>query len=292
METDISILNACLPSPPDERDHLVSGDVALAMARPASCPAPFPVANFDQMAQVQTNYACVACAGSGERQTWSRLQDVSEQYDQAWLYQQCKLSDGMSNLNGTSLKAMLEVGRKIGFKTVGGKLRKIVEYKKIINPNDQAQMEAAIFLYHGVIAAVTLSNAGWRGEVVRMPLPGEATGGHGIFINGYDGYNYYVHDSIPTMHNGKCDILMPKTYQINEAWAFVVDCDIADVAVTGWIASIPGTVLNNTIVSKINLRDAPNGNLIKTLSLGSKIIVIEIQQNKVGGYSWIHIAVS
>lgn len=285
---DIAQLNSCLPSPIDERDRLVSGEVSLEISRPEVCPAPFDLTNINQFLNVATYYACVGCAGAGLRQTASRLQDVSEDYDYLWNYEQCKMIDGYPNLKGTSLKAMLQVAKETGFKTTGGKLRKIKEYKKIINPNDRSQMETAIFLYHGVLAAVTLSNNGWRGKTVRMPKSGETTGGHAILINGYDNNNYLCQDSMPGYHDG--DIFnMPKDYVINEAWAITVDEEIvdADAALTGWIANdVAGTISGNTIIARLNLRDGANGSLIKTLPVGTKFNVLGIIEGKIGGHSW------
>ncbi len=292
-EIDIAQLNSCLPSEIEEQDRLVSGEVSLQIARPEVCPAPFDLTDINQFLKAATYYACVGCAGAGLRQTASRLQDVSEEYDYQWNYEQCKKIDGYPNLNGTSLKAMMQVAKNIGFKTIGGKFRKIKEYKKIINPNDRDQMETAIFLYHAVFAAVTLSNDGWKGKTVRMPKSGEKTGGHAILINGYGKDNYLCQDSMPGYHDG--DIFnLPKGYVINEAWAITVDEEIVDAepVLTGWVASdVPGTISGNTIIARLNLREAANGALIKTLPIGTKFNVLGKLDGIVGGHSWIKISV-
>lgn len=291
---DISQLNACIPSPIEEQDRLVSGELSKAISRPEKCPPPFVLTEINQLNNSESQYACVACGASGLRQTSSRMQDIFEDCDYIWLYKECKKIDGIPNLNGTTLKAVLTVAKKIGIKTTTGKLRKIKEYKKIINPNDQSQMETAIFLYHAVLAAVTLSNNGWKGEIVRMPLAGEPTGGHGIVINGFDTENYLCHDSMPEYHNGKDDFKMPKNYAINEAWMFTVDEEIVDIdnSLIGWVANdVPNTIKNNIIISRLNLRDAPNGKLIKTLSVGTKFEVIEQYNGTLGGHTWQEIKI-
>jgi uncharacterized protein YvpB len=287
---DISQLNACIPSPIEEQDRLLSGEISTIINIPTACPAAFDLTDINQFLTEATKYACVGCSFAGVKQTSSRLQDVVEDYDYKWNYDQCKLIDGYPNINGTSLKAMLQVAKNenIGLRTTTGKIRRIKEYKKIINPNDIAQMETAIFLYHAVFAAVTLSNNGWNGKVVRMPKAGEATGGHAILINGYNDKNYLCQDSMPSYHNG--DIFeIPKTYVINEAWVITVDEEIIDIdtSITGWVANdIINTIKDGMITSRLNLRETPNGILIKTLSVGTKFEVMEIQNNVIGGHTW------
>jgi|GEM_PF-1368727 len=293
METEIDIaqLNGCLPSPVDERDHLISGEVSSKIVRPDVCPAPFDLPDINQFSKEETKYACVTCSLSGIRHQLSRMQDVTEEYDYQWLYDQCKLIDGYPGLNGTSLKAALEVARIIGVKTTTGKFRKIKEYKKVINPNDPAQMETAIFLYHGVIAAVTLSNAGWKGTIVRAPRDGEPTGGHGEVLNGYGANNYFGQDSMPSYHGG-CIFQQPKLYPINEAFAVVLDEDIVDTALTGWVASdVKNTISGDTIIGRLNLRDSINGTLIKTLTPGTKFKVVGTSLDFIAGHSWQKIEV-
>ena len=287
---DISQINACIPSSIDEQDRLLSGEVSSRINRPIICPAAFDLTDINQFLSDATKYACVGCSFAGVKQTSSRLQDVIEDYDYQWNYEQCKLIDGSPNLNGTSLKAMLQVAKneKIGLRTTTGKIRRIKEYKKIINPNDIAQMETAIFLYHAVFVAVTLSNDGWRESPVRMPISGEATAGHAIIINGYNDKNYLCQDSMPTYHNG--DVFeMPKTYNIREAWVITVDEEIidTDTSIVGYIASdISNTINNNTTIARLNIRETPNGTLIKTLPIGTKFIIIENNSGYIGGHIW------
>ena len=295
---DISQLNSCLPSPIEEQDRLVSGEISKMISRPEKCPRPFVLTEINQLNNPESQYACVACGASGLRQTASRMQDIFEDCDYIWLYKECKKIDGIPNINGTYLKTVLTVAKNIGIKTTTGKLRKIKEYKKIINPNDQSQMETAIFLYHAVLAAVTLSNNGWKGEIVRMPLPGEPTGGHGIVINGFDLENYLCHDSMPEYHNGKDDFKMPKNYTINEAWVFTVDDDIIDVpdtSIIGWIATdVANTINGNTIISNLNIRKTPNvnkTNIIKTLLPGTTFEVIEKYNGMSDGHTWQEIKI-
>jgi hypothetical protein len=287
MKNDVVELNACIFSQPDERDFYVSGEVSNIINRPEKCPAPFDLTDINQFSKEESKYSCVACALSGIRQQLSRLQDVNEEYDYVWLYNQCKLIDELEKgINGTTLKAVLTVAKNIGVKTTTGLYRKIKEYKKIINPNDQTQMETAIFLYHGVLAAVTLSNNGWEGLIVRPPAFGEKTGGHGIIINGYDDI-YRAQDSMPSYHNG--DLFgIPKTYPINEAWAITVD-DVLSISngITGWIADdIKNTIKEDVLISRLNIRYSPNGNIIKTLAIGTKFISIEKYSFMVGGHTW------
>lgn len=290
---DIAQLNSCLPSPIEEQDRLTSGQVSSEISRPAICPAPYDLPDIDQFTSEGSKYSCVACAGSGLRHILSRLQDINEEYDYQWIYEQCKLIDGYPGLNGTSLKALMQVGKAIGFKTITGKFRKIKEYKKINNPNDQKQIETGIFLYHGLIAAVTLSNDGWRSETVRMPKSWENTGGHGILLKGYNANNYLGQDSMPSYHGGKDDFNLPKNYMINEAWGVTVDDDIVDTALlTGWIATdVPGTISGNTLIGRLNLRNGANGPVIKTLQIGTKFNIVCTLDGRTSGHTWEQIEV-
>jgi len=247
METDIALLNACLPAETDERDYMLAGSISTEIRRSAVCPPPFDLPDINQLAKTESKYSCVACAISGIRHQLSRMQNVVEQYDYVELYQRCKEIDGLPGINGTTLKAALTIAKNRGVKTIYGKYRKIKEYK-LVNVADLNEIETALYLYHEILAAYTLSNAGWRGETVRAPKSGEPTGGHAIMLNGYGLENFYAQDSMPSYHNGKCEFDIPKTYLPNAGYVITVDDVIVDTSLSGYVASDVGAIVDGEVV--------------------------------------------
>lgn len=268
---DLIEINGCVLSPEDDRDFELSGMVSNEISLPEYAPAPFnDLTPINQFAQDESKYACVACSLSGLKQQMSRMQKVSEQYDFIELYQACKDIDGIPNVNGTYLRVALKIAKDRGIRTTSGIFRKIREYVKI-NVDDPAELATAVYLYHGVYAAYTLSNNGWRGTTVREPKDGEATAGHAIFINGFTKDKWIARDSMPSYHNNANNFEIPMSYMPKEAWVITLDDIVIPATLRGWVAK--DYIKDGKTTARLNLRETPGGKVLNVLPFGTLVYI-------------------
>jgi hypothetical protein len=278
-----NLLNDCILSPVDKRDLTLEGVAPTNIRYPKSMPQP-----FDLPWRLQgTNPFCVGFAAASLNQQAKERQKVSVVFDGEFIYKECKKVDGIPNVAGTFFRAGLQTLKNIGAKPVAGgdpAGYKIEEYASV--PVDLEQIKIALFLYGGVLAAFTLSGNGWEGNgstnEVFPPKAGEATSRHATMLTRYDEQYLYGIDSLKNYHGGQEFRLDFKNYMPDECWSITLD-NKAVAGLVGWVHR--AYVFDFKTTARLNLRETPNGKLIKVLPLGTKINLIESEGD------WLHVVV-
>jgi hypothetical protein len=283
MDDKIKELGGCELSPTDRRDLTLEGIAPLNIRYPKSMPAPF---DLDWRLQ-GTNPWCVGFAAASLNQQAKARQKVNVVFDGEFIYSECKKVDGIPNLAGTYFRAGLQTLKNVGAKPVAGgdpAGYKIEEYASV--PVDLEQIKIALSLYGGVLAAFELSSNGWEGDgsshQVFPPKAGEATDRHATMLTRYDEQYLYGIDSLKNYHGGQDFREDFKNYKPFECWTITLD-NKAVAGLVGWVAS--KYILGGTTIARLNLREEPNGKIIKVLPLGTKVDSIE----SVG--DWLHVVV-
>jgi hypothetical protein len=290
MNNDNEILmDSCIPSPTDDRDLMFEGIAPSGIRYPKAMPAPF---DLDWRLQ-GTNPYCVGMAGASANQQAKLRQKVNCIFDGQWGYLQCKKIDGAPTLQGTYLRAIMKVMKNTGFKSLTGgdpANYKIEEYASVAI--DEKEIKIALFLYGAVIAAFRCSADGWKGDgqEVLPPANGAQLFGHAVLLTHYDENYIYGIDSLQNYHGGQIFKFKFANYKPVECWA--ITCDnkaIEGGLITGYVAK--DYVVNGKTTARVNLRETPNGKVMRILPAGQAVKEFSGEIEYVGGIGWVYISV-
>lgn len=293
METNIEelIFPGLIESPADNRDIMLEGVAPTNIRYPKAMPAP-----FDLNWRLQgVNPYCVGFSGASLNQQTKARQKVYTAFDGEWGYKQCKLIDGAPNLQGTYLRAMMQVMKNVGFMPDGGgdpANYKIEEYA-LVNPNLE-EVKIALSLYGGILAAFQLSASGWtgNGNEVKAPKAGERTAGHAVMLTHYDEDYIWGIDSLKNYHGGQVFKFKFADYTPIEMRTITLDNKaVAPAGLVGWVAMDVGAMMDVVVVAKLNLRSTPNGAFVKVLNVGTKVEYLGETAGLVGGHYWAKVCV-
>lgn len=214
------------PSPTDNRDV-----AAEAVISPILGESPIP-SEFDFGKTTQKDQdgipKCVGC-GSTEIKEASEKKEtgIVTEFDDDWMYQQCKLLDGMPDMPGTFLRIAMLVLKNIGCLPKGGNPNdaaliakyRIAGFVRVQTTSDA--IKRAIYTLGPVMVGFRGSNGGWATALLRAPLPGETIWGHAVKEHGYvlqwiKGQNSWGAD---WGENG--NFQAPLDYMPFEAWAIL-----------------------------------------------------------------------
>ncbi len=145
-----------------------------------------------------------------------------------WLYQQCKLIDGLpAGTQGTTFRAMLSVLKNVGCMQKGGNPNDsatIAKYKikgYVQVSTDIQSLKTAIYNFGVVLIGFHGSDNGWQTAVIRAPLPGETIWGHATSGKGYNEINVRGQNSWGQQWGDNGDFYFGQEYTPFEAWAVV-----------------------------------------------------------------------
>jgi len=228
---------------------------------------------------------------------------INKIFDGLWLYRECKKIDGIPNIPGTYFRIVLKVLQKTGAKPTDGLETDASQYKiggyAQVNPLTFDELKKMIAVYGVVLAGFRGSNAGWQSAYIRPPRAGEATWGHAVFLIGYN-ENYLIGENSWGENWGdKGKFYISKDYLPFEAWVILNDLPtefLNQNAQTGWVAKeyINNPIETNDIIetaTRLKIRETPNGKLINVLAKGQKLVILNEEIKKVGGYNWINVKI-
>ncbi len=297
-----------VPSPPDERDFLLSSSPAMLeiKRRPKELPILFdlPVSN-----QGNTP-SCVGHAGGTVKQFIELREKAFIKPDKEWLYNECKKIDGIPDFPGTYFRAVLRVLRDKGCKLEGQNndpsIYRIAEYRKVDDLSFEG-IKNALAIWGHILGGYRGSNTGWSGEVIRPPHAGESIWHHAISLLGYEENYILGQNSWGTARHNKGIFKSPSNYTPYEAWVITVDkTNIPRGSVNyGWVATTKWTsptavYVGNDNITRFNMRirEKPglSQSVIKTIPQGTQLIpaigpdadVLDnfMEDKVVDGYSW------
>lgn len=208
-----------LPSPPDERDYPI--DLILA-AGPVTIPPRYrawgrtgpvpPVLNQGNTPM------CVAYASAGMK-LWQERRDEGRifDFDEPWLYGECKKIDGIPNVDGTYLRVAMKILKNQGipsdFFPNNPERHRIAAYYSV--PRNPDTVKQAIYEYGPVLMGTTWFKSWFKLDPDgRVPLPDEEFGGHAVEIWGWDDRReiFYVRNSWGSEWGLCGNYLMPYSY--------------------------------------------------------------------------------
>lgn len=227
LPVDVKVNNV-FPSPVDYRDV-----PAEAIIEPILGDTPIP-AEFDLGKTTQKNQGqkpkCVGCSSCSIKESKERQENGTvTEFDDDWMYQQCKLIDGVPNLDGTFLRVAMLVMKNIGVLPKGGDpadAALIAKYRIAgfvrVEPTADA-IKRAIYTLGSVMVGFHGSNGGWQVALIRAPLPGETVWGHAVMEHGYVVEYLKGQNSWGELWGDNGDFKAPNNYQPFEAWAILKD---------------------------------------------------------------------
>lgn len=167
-----------IPSPTDYRTIMMSSVLDVSKPIPLTYTSPFNTKIKNQ----GTTYECVAYSMTTICEFLRKYFKEDIEFDPDWLYNQCKLIDGMPGYPGTYLKCALSVAYNTGMKPVGVSDPAIIAKYKIpgyvMVGYGEDNIRQAIYNYGDILMGFTGSNPGWQTAYIRPPVAGEKTWGH------------------------------------------------------------------------------------------------------------------
>lgn len=158
---------------------------------------------------------CVGESGRVIKVEKERREGNKVDFDPQWLYNRCKMIDGMPSVKGTYFRSVLRVLKNTGAKELNetdyDKYR-IGAYTKVKPKFDD--IKRAIYENGVVLAGFRLSNQGWKKADIRKPYSNERIFGHAVPCVGFTadkikfqnswgnrwgdkGYGYFDKDNLP-----------------------------------------------------------------------------------------------
>lgn len=259
-----------IPSPVDPRDLSLEGIVSTIIRYPKSRPAPF---DLDWRLQ-GTKPHCVGFAAASLNQQAKARQKVYTPFDGSWLYNQCKLIDGKPNLQGTYLRAGMQVLKNNGAMPVDGSNPENYKIEEFANVKiNEEELRIALDQFGGVLAGFELSAKGWtgNGQEILPPAAGETTNGHAVMLTHYDEKYFYGVDSLKNYHGGQVFKFQLANYRPFEAWTITIDNKAVVADLTGFVAK--EYIQDGVTTAKLNLRGNPglSSGVVKVLPKGTKV---------------------
>jgi hypothetical protein len=287
-KTHVGYTDSLVPSPLDERDYLLSSYMPQIQRYPESFPRLFDLDILNQGSEP----SCVGFSVAGMKQFNELKEKEYRIFDGSWIYAECKKIDGRPELQGTFLRAGLQILKDVGAKPLNGEdpsIYKISSYARV-DDNSFEGLKKAIALYGTVLAGYRGSNDGWRSETVRPAKAGEVGWSHAVFLNGYE-KNYLIgQNSWGEKAHNRGIFKIPKDYLPFEAWTILVDKtneprDTSD-GLTGWVAR---QYLDGNLRTTVNLNMRENPGLqyriITTLPKGTQVESLG-QPNRMANNLW------
>lgn len=278
-----------LASPRDDRDIPLSAIAPIPARIPAAMQQVFDLTMLDQNGWP----ACVGYSLAAIKQDRELREKIHETFDGKWIYDECKKIDGHPELEGTYFRAGMKVLYDTGAKTISGAdpaRFKIGSYA-IVDDLSFNNLKTAIFLYGSVLAGFVGSNAGWQNELLRKPKPGEASWQHAVALVGYTEDHLILHNSWGAEAGNVGMFLVPADYAPFEAWVPLTDLPTPPPGSIGWAAarSVDGAkqyIVNGKITTNLNLRESPNGKILKVVPKGTDVKVLPDDEANIAGYYW------
>jgi len=213
-------------SPIDYRDIPLSAVSIGINPTPDSYKIPYKLTVKDQ----GTKPICVACVGATIKEYLERKKGNVIEFDEDWLYAECKKIDGIPNTKGTYFRTVLAVMKNVGCMPKGGDptdLETIAKHRIAgyaqITPITFENIRRAIYEYGAILMGFYGSNGGWQTIVIKAPKKGETIWGHATTGIGFeavinDGQNSWSEQW------GNCGLFQfLKDYLPFEAWSVVLD---------------------------------------------------------------------
>jgi len=290
---------ACLPSPLDKRDVLMSEIYPLPVRIAPEMPPPFDLDILDQ----NGNPFCVGYAGAGMKQEKELRERKRIIFDGDWLYQKCKEIDELPNIPGTYLRVLLKVLQKVGAKPIDQPESEAYKYRiggyAKVDDLSLEGLKKAFYVSGVLLIGFTGSNAGWQNQWIRPPKAGEATWGHATFKIGYN-IDYGIGQNSWGKNWGNNGLFyIPKDYMPFEAWAILTDLPSEFLLPSGLEGFVAQEYLRTDKYligqevfpyANLRLRKEPAGEVITTLQKGQKVIVIS-EPIKSGEFNWVRVKV-
>jgi len=277
-------------SPVDGRDIMLEGIVSTVIRYPKFRPAPF---DLDWRLQ-GTNPHCVGFGTASLNQQMKARQKIYTPFDGSWIYEQCKKIDGQPNLQGTYLRAGLQVLKNVGAMPVGGGNPanfKIEEHAKL-NINAEELM-IALDQFGGVLTGFELSYNGWRGDgdEVLPPKAGELTSGHAVMLTHYDETFFWGIDSLKNYHGGQKFKFRFDNYKPFEMRTITIDNKAIAADLAGYVAK--EYIVNGRTTYKLNLRGEMGlkTGVIKVLPVGTAVKEYADSMQVVDNILWVYVEV-
>ena len=282
-----------IKSPIDRRDVLMSEIYPLPVRIAPELPPPFDLDILDQNGFPH----CVGYAGAGLKQEKELRERISKVFDGDWIYKKCKKIDGIPNMAGTFFRAGLRVLQKQGAKPNNEPESEAIKYRiggyaKVDDLSFEG-LKKAIYVNGILLAGFIGSNTGWQSAYIKPPKAGEKTWGHAIILIGYNKDYIIGQNSWSKNWGDKGLFYVPKDYLPFEAWAVLTDLPtefLMPNGLEGWVAEdyLRKIFIKGDIVfpyTRLNIREIPAGQKIKTLEKGEKLEILGETQEK-NGYLW------
>ena len=138
--------------------------------------------------------SCVGWAAAGVKTDEEFLQHAREYtFDGNWLYEQCKLIDGIPNLGGTYPRVALKVLQEQGIKQTGlpcarkeaNSFWQIGSYYRLANDSTDELIKQVIFQFGSVMVG-SYWYSSWMDVKHVFPAADEQCGGHGYRVTGWE----------------------------------------------------------------------------------------------------------
>jgi hypothetical protein len=284
MNNEQTFFPGLLPSPEDSRDFPLSAISPIPANITDNMPRTYDIPIHNQ----GSSPSCVGHACAVIRSYLAYKQGIKIEFDGEWIYQQCKLIDGMPGVKGTFFRAGLEVLRKVGARPIDGgdpAKWKIEAYAKVDNID---QLDEATVLFGAVLQGFRGSNQGWRQATIREPKEGEAQWGHAVARTGFGRDKFgIIQNSWGEKKGDRGIFYCPPEYQTFENWVVTLDKVLeAQPGLAGYVAK--DYVVNGKTTARVNLRRTPSGTVIKVLPAGTAVKEYPEEQEIVNGILWIY----
>jgi len=285
--------SGCIKSPLDKRDVLMSEIYPLPIRIASEMPPPFDLDILNQNGYPH----CVGYAAAGIKQEKELRERKRIIFDGDWLYKKCKEIDGMPNMAGTYLRIVLKILQKQGAKPIDQPESEAIKYRiggyAQVDDLSLEGLKKAFYVSGVLLLGFRGSNQGWQTAYIRPPKEGESTWGHATFEIGYKADFNIGQNSWGQNWGDNGKFYIPQNYMPFEAWAVLTDLPtefLMPNGLEGWVAEdyLRKIFVKGDIVfpyTRLNIREIPAGNKIRTLNKGEKLLILGETQQK-NNYLW------
>lgn len=214
-----------VPSPTDHRDVPAEAVISPILGE-TQIPDEFDHGKTTQKDQGQKP-KCVGCASTEIKEASEKKEGNFLEFDDDWMYAQCKKLDMMPDLPGTFLRIAMLVLKNIGCLPKGGDPNdaqliakyRIAGFVRVETTPDA--IKRAIYTLGPVMVGFRGSNGGWATAMLRAPLPGEVVWGHAVKEHGYIVQWIKGQNSWGSDWGDDGNFQVPLDYLPFEAWAIL-----------------------------------------------------------------------
>src|SRR6185436_5575845 len=172
---------------------------------------------------------CVGCSSCSVKEGKEKEEGNLMEFDDDWMYEQCKLVDGFPSLDGTFLRTAMLIMKNIGCLPKGGDPNDaplIAKYRikgfVRVEPTPEA-IKRAVYTLGAVMVGFHGANGGWQTGVIRPPMAGETIWGHAVKEHGYFKEFIIGQNSWGEFWGDSGLFKAPLNYTPFEAWAILKD---------------------------------------------------------------------